>query len=145
MIGAGTNVKSMAYVGNIVAFVKFLIEKVTAGYNVYNYIDKPDTNMNNLVALVEKVLKKKIPSTHFPYWMGMLGGYCFDALAWVTRKKFAVSSVRVKKFCATTQFDSTKAMSSGFIPPYTLQEGLARTLEFEFVHPRTDEIEFKSE
>lgn len=145
MVGTGTNVKSMAYVGNIVAFVKFLIEKVTAGYNVYNYIDKPDTNMNDLVALVEKVLKKKIPSTHFPYWMGMLGGYCFDALAWVTRKKFAVSSVRVKKFCATTQFDSTKAMSSGFNPPFTLQEGLARTLEFEFVHPRTDEIEFKSE
>lgn len=145
MVGAGTNVKSMAYVGNIVAFVKFLIEKVTAGYNVYNYIDKPDTNMNDLVALIEKVLKKKIPSTHFPYWMGMLGGYCFDALAWLTRKKFAISSVRVKKFCATTQFDSTKAMSSGFNPPFTLQEGLARTLEFEFVHPRTDEIEFKSE
>lgn len=145
MVGTGTNVKSMAYVGNIVAFVKFLIEKVTAGYNVYNYIDKPDTNMNDLVALVEKVLKKKIPSTHFPYWMGMCGGYCFDALSWITKKKFAVSSVRVKKFCATTQFDSTKAMSSGFNPPFTLQEGLARTLEFEFVHPRTDEIEFKSE
>lgn len=145
MVGAGTNVKSMAYVGNIVAFVKFLIEKVTAGYNVYNYIDKPDTNMNDLVALVERVLKKKIPSTHFPYWMGMCGGYCFDALSWITKKKFAVSSVRVKKFCATTQFDSTKAMSSGFNPPFTLQEGLARTLEFEFVHPRTDEIEFKSE
>ncbi len=57
----------------------------------------------------------------------------------------AVSSVRVKKFCATTQFDSTRAMTSGFVPPYTLKEGLSRTLEFEFVHPRTDEIEFKSE
>ena len=145
MVGSGTNVKSMAYVGNIVAFVKFLIDNIANGYNVYNYIDKPDTNMNDLVALVEKVLKKKIPSTHFPYWMGMMGGYCFDALAWITRKKYPVSSVRVKKFCATTQFDSTKAMSSGFIPPYTLQEGLARTLEFEFVHPRTDEIEFRSE
>lgn len=145
MVGKGDNVKSMAYVGNIVAFVKFLIENVASGYNVYNYIDKPDTNMNDLVALVGKVLKKKIPSTHFPYWMGMMGGYCFDALAWLTRKKLAISSVRVKKFCATTQFDSTKAMKSGFIPPFTLQEGLSRTLEFEFVHPKTDDIEFKSE
>ncbi|MBR5399891.1 MAG: NAD-dependent epimerase/dehydratase family protein [Bacteroidales bacterium] len=145
MVGKGKNVKSMAYVGNIVAFVKFLIENVASGYNVFNYVDKPDTNMNDLVGLVEKVLNKKIPSTHFPYWMGMCGGYCFDALSWITRKKFAVSSVRVKKFCATTQFDSTKAMSSGFIPPYSLQDGLSRTLEFEFVHPRTDEIEFRSE
>lgn len=145
MVGKGDNVKSMAYVGNIVAFVKFMIDNCTTGYNVFNYIDKPDTNMNDLVALVEKVLKKNIPSTHFPYWMGMLGGYCFDILAKITGKKFTVSSVRVKKFCAVTQFDSTKAMTSGFVPPYTLQEGLARTLEFEFVHPKPDAIEFISE
>ncbi|MCR5841716.1 MAG: NAD-dependent epimerase/dehydratase family protein [Bacteroidales bacterium] len=145
MVGPGTNVKSMAYVGNIVAFVKFMIEQVTTGYNVFNYIDKPDVNMNDLVAHVEKVLNKRIPSTHYPYWLGMFGGYCFDLLAMVTGKKLAVSSVRVKKFCSTTQFDSTKAMNSGFVPPYTLKEGLARTLEFEFVHPKPDEIEFKSE
>lgn len=145
MVGKGTNVKSMAYVGNIVAFVKFMIENVKEGYNVFNYIDKPDTNMNDLVALVSEVLKKHIPATHFPYWMGMLGGYCFDLLAKITGKKLAVSSVRVKKFCATTQFDSSKAMNSGFVPPFTLKEGLSRTLEFEFVHPKPDQIEFKSE
>jgi nucleoside-diphosphate-sugar epimerase len=145
MVGKGNNVKSMAYVGNIVAFVKYMIDNVATGYNVFNYIDKPDTTMNDLVALVEKVLNKHIPSTHFPYWMGMMGGYCFDIFAKITGKKFTVSSVRVKKFCAVTQFDSTKAMSSGFVPPYTLQEGLARTLEFEFVHPKPDAIEFVSE
>ena len=145
MVGKGENKKSMAYVGNIVAFVKYMIDNVTTGYNVFNYIDKPDMTMNELVPLVSKVLNKHIPSTHFPYWLGMLGGYCFDALAFVTSKKLTVSSVRVKKFCATTQFDSTKAMTSGFKPPYTLAEGLSRTLEFEWVHPKPDAIEFASE
>ena len=145
MVGKGENKKSMAYVGNIVAFVKFLIDNVTTGYNVFNYIDKPDNNMNQLVAHVSKVLNKHIPSTHFPYWLGMLGGYGFDLLAKITGKKLTISSVRVKKFCATTEFDSSKMLSSGFTPPYTLDEGLARTLEFEFVHPRTDDITFKSE
>lgn len=145
MVGKGENKKSMAYVGNIVAFVKFLIDNVTTGYNVFNYIDKPDTNMNELVAHVSHVLKKHIPATHFPYWLGMAGGYCFDLLAKLTGKKLTVSSVRVKKFCATTEFDATKAHSSGFKAPYTLKEGLARTLEFEFVHPRTDDITFKTE
>ncbi len=144
-VGKGDNVKSMAYVGNIVAFVKFMIESVTEGYNVFNYIDKPDMDMNDLVTLVEKVLDKHIPSIHFPYWMGMMGGYCFDLLAKITGKKLAISSVRVKKFCAITQFDSTKAMTTGFVPPYSLQDGLSRTLEFEFVHPKPDQIEFKSE
>ena len=81
----------------------------------------------------------------FPYWLGMLGGYGFDILAFVTRKKLTVSSVRVKKFCATTEFDASKALATGFKAPYTLGEGLVRTLEFEFVHPRTDEVTFKSE
>lgn len=35
--------------------------------------------------------------------------------------------------------------ASGFVPPSTLDEGLARTLEFEFVHPHTDDITFKTE
>lgn len=145
MVGKGENKKSMAYVGNIVAFVKFLIDRMTTGYNVYNYIDKPDNNMNQLVSHVSKVLNKHIPSTHYPYWLGMLGGYGFDLLAKLTGKKLTISSVRVKKFCATTEFDATKAHSSGFVPPFTLDEGLARTLEFEFVHPRTDDIQFVSE
>lgn len=145
MVGNGNNKKSMAYVGNIVAFVKFMIDEKTTGYNRFNYIDKPDFTMNELVALVQKVLKKHIPSTHFPYWLGMMGGYCFDALAFVTRKKLAISSVRVKKFCATTEFDATKAHSSGFKAPFTLAEGLSRTLEYEFVNPSKGDVVFISE
>lgn len=145
MVGSGNNRKSMAYVGNVVAFVKYLLENVATGYNVYNYIDKPDFTMNELVAHVGKVMKKQIPATHFPYWLGMMGGYCFDLLAKITGKKLTVSSVRVKKFCATTEFDAKKAHSCGFKAPYTLGEGLARTLEFEFIHPKTDDITFKSE
>lgn len=145
MVGDGKNKKSMAYVGNVVAFVKYMIDQVSTGYNVFNYIDKPDFNMNELVGHVSKVLNKHIPTTHFPLWLGMLGGYGFDLLAMITRKKLTISSVRVKKFCATTEFDATKTHSTGFMAPYTLGEGLARTLEFEFVHPRTDDVTFKTE
>lgn len=145
MVGRGENRKSMAYIGNIVAFTKFLIDKKPKGYNVYNYVDKEDFTMNQLVAHVETVLNKRIPSVHIPYALGMLGGYCFDVLALLTRKKLAISSVRVKKFCATTEYDATKVKKSGFKPPFTLRAGLARTLEFEFVNPRTDDIIFKTE
>lgn len=93
--------------------VKFMIDNVTEGYNVFNYIDKPDNNMNQLVAHVSKVLNKHIPATHFLYWLGMLGGYGFDLLAKIIRKKLTVSSVRVKKFCSTTEFDAKKAHSCG--------------------------------
>lgn len=139
MIGKGDNQKSMAYVGNVVSFIHFLINEKQDGYNVFNYVDKPDFTMNDLVYHVSEVLNKHIPTTHFPYWLGMLGGCCFDLLARITGKKLSVSSIRVKKFCAITQFDSTKMQNSGFKTAYTLEEGLTRTLQCEFASSATRE------
>ncbi len=144
-VGKGNNVKSMSYVGNVVAFVQYMIDNVTSGYNVFNYVDKPDFDMNSLTELVCTRLGKRIPQVKFPYWLGMLGGYCFDIIAFITRKKLTVSSVRVKKYCATTEYNASKVHSTGFVPPYTLEEGLTRTLDFEFIHPRTDDIQFITE
>ncbi len=41
-------------------------------------------------------MKLSIPKIRIPYWFGILGGYGFDLLAILTRKKFPISSVRVK-------------------------------------------------
>lgn len=145
MVGNGLNKKSMAYVGNIVAFIQYCIETQKPGYRLFNYIDKPDQNMNELVLQVEKSLNKKLPAVRLPYWLGYMGGMCFDLLAKVTGKKFSVSAVRVKKFCATTQFDATAAHHSGFKAPFTLSEGLHRTLHYEFIDLEKDHIIFESE
>jgi nucleoside-diphosphate-sugar epimerase len=144
MIGKGQNKKSMAYVGNVVAFIKDRIEKQEPGYHVFNYADKPDFNMTELSSVIETKMKLSIPKIRIPYWLGMLGGYGFDLLAFLTQKKLSISSVRVKKFCATTQFNATKAHSN-FRAPYTLEEGLNKTLEFEFINPKEDDVLFYSE
>ncbi len=145
MVGKGDNIKSMSYIENIVAFIDFLICQNTTGYEVYNYADKPDLSMNELIDVVGKSLGRKIPSIKIPYILGMCGGYCFDAISKICRKKLSISSVRIKKFCATTQFDATKIHDSGFTPPYALHEGLTRTINFEFLHEKTDDITFVTE
>ena len=134
----------MAYVGNIVALLSHLTESAK-GRETYNYIDKPDLTMNELIDVVGNSLGRKIPSVKVPYFLGMLGGYCFDILAKLSGKKLPISSVRVKKFCATTQFDAEKVLASGFKPPHTLSEGLDRTIQFEFVNPPKDDLVFVSE
>ena len=53
MIGPGRNYKSMAYV-IFAAFLKHLLDHPKVGYRLYNYVDKPDFNMNDLVQLVNK-------------------------------------------------------------------------------------------
>jgi nucleoside-diphosphate-sugar epimerase len=141
MIGKGQNKKSMAYVGNVAAFIKHRLELAEEGYHVFNYVDKPDLTMTSLLRVIEKSLNKRIPSIRIPTWLGFLGGYGFDILAFLTRKKLAISSVRVKKFVATTQFDATKVHSCGFKAPFTLEEGLDRTLNYEFVQDRSADDE----
>ena len=133
MVGSGKNRKSMAYVGNVTEFLKWNVEKNRQPYSVYNYIDKPDYDMNDLVGGFEKIMGKKLPPVSLPYWLGLFGGYCFDVLALITRRNFPVSAIRVRKFCAQTVFSSEKMLHTDFKPPYDMPEALRRTVHFEFL------------
>jgi len=131
IVGSGNNKKSMAYVKNVVEFIKYKINN-NSSYEEFNYVDVPDFSMNQLVKQVEVSLEKKIPSLHLPYIFGILGGYFFDFLKMFTKKNILISSVRVKKFCATTQFNAKKAHSTDYKPPFSLEEGLDNTIKYEF-------------
>lgn len=145
MVGPGTNKKSMAYLGNITAFLKYCLTNHKPGYHVYNYIDKPDLSMNELIMLVQEKIGKKKRIRRIPFALGILGGYFFDLLAKISGKNQKISSVRIRKFCATTQFDATRAHESGFEAPYSLSDGLEKTIKFEFLSQAKDTITFDTE
>jgi GlcNAc-P-P-Und epimerase len=129
MIGKGNNKKSMSYVENVAAFIAYCIQQDLEGYNLFNYADKPDLTTKELVLQAEIALGRKILPLRVPYTFGLLGGYCFDALSKLTGKKYSISSVRIKKFCATTQFSSVHVEQTGFRPRFTLNEGLEITMK----------------
>ena len=135
MVGSGTNKKSMAYIGNVVAFLERCIE-AERRYAVYNYVDTPDLDMNALVRQVRKRLAdKEVSGLRIPYWIGLILGYAADGVASLTGKKLPLSSIRVKKFCTSTAFFSAKSQLDDFEAPYSLQEGIDRTLHSEFISP----------
>ena len=144
MTGTGQNKKSMAYVGNIVALINDRIAKIESGFHVFNYADKPDFSMTELVNVIERKMNILITKSRVPYWIGMIGGYGFDLIGLITRKKLSISSVRVQKFCATTQFNADK-VHLVFKAPFTLEEGLNKTLDHEFINPKEDDILFYTE
>ena len=132
MFGPGTNRKSMAYVQNIAEFLAFST-KFGPGEHVYNYVDQPDLDMNELVSRCRSVLfGKEGVGLRLPGWLGVLAGYGFDMLAAITGKKLPISSIRVKKFVETTAF-STSINQTGFVPSCALTEGIERTLRHEFL------------
>lgn len=128
-IGSGNNKKSMAYVDNITAFIEHCLANDISGYHLYNYVDKPDLTINELLQTVEKFMQKKLPPMRIPYTLGYAGGLAFDLVSKITGKKFSISSVRVKKFCATTEFSSVNIQSTGFKQPYALKEGIKNTVD----------------
>jgi nucleoside-diphosphate-sugar epimerase len=131
MIGDGRNVKSMAYVENVAAFIAHALS-FDVGVHVYNYVDKPDLSMAELVAKVRMAMRGKAGGyLTIPRPLGQMLGSLADVAAAVLRSPLPVSAIRVEKFCATTQF-STAAASTGFTPPFTLEEGLRHTLALEF-------------
>jgi nucleoside-diphosphate-sugar epimerase len=144
MIGKGQNKKSMAYVKNVTAFICYRLEREEKGFHVFNYVDKPDFTMKELVSVIEKKMKINVPKTKIPYSIGVLAGFVFDLLAKILGKKLFLSSVRVKKFCATTEFDATK-LQNEFNANYTLRDGLEKTLDYEFLKKNKDEITFYTE
>ncbi len=133
MIGAGNNKKSMAYVDNVAAFLQYATS-FSSGRHVFNYVDKPDFTMNELTNIICGALDKRKSNIKIPYTIGILGGYCFDILSKITGKEFPISSIRVKKFCARTQFKSNCIEETGFKAPVSLEQGITNTVQSEFKH-----------
>jgi nucleoside-diphosphate-sugar epimerase len=143
MIGPGKNVKSMAYVENVAAFMKFSLT-FGPGIHTFNYVDKPDMDMNTLVSAVYRLLGKSKGRIRLPYMVAMAIGRTLDVVAAISAKKFPISAIRVKKFCADTMF-STKVSESGFIPPYALADALEKTIKYEFLEDNSSKPQFHSE
>jgi len=144
MIGHGENRKSMAYVENIAAFIEYAMNFKT-GVHIYNFIDKPDFTMNSLVSKVNSILgrSEKI-GFRLPFVIGFLIGKGFDLVAALTGRRFAVSSIRVKKFCANSVYN-TSIDQTGFVPPVPLEQALAQTVRYEFVESHEHEGVFYTE
>lgn len=144
MFGNGKNIKSMAYVENLVAFLDHSLQ-FKPGSHIYNYIDKPDYDMNTLVSHVRKKLfKKNNVGLRLPAFIGIFIGYLADIISKLLGKNLPISSIRVKKFMGTTQFTSS-FNKTGFIPPFSLEEGLDKTLQYEFLEDNSDKPVYKTE
>jgi GlcNAc-P-P-Und epimerase len=132
MIGNGLNRKSLAYIQNVVSFLKFSLE-FSNGFYLYNYVDKPDLDMNSLVDKINFSLGKSSEiKFRLPYFFGYSAGKIIDFAAFITGKKFSISSIRVKKFCSDTAYN-TSLDNTGFVRPYTLEKGIENTIKYEFL------------
>jgi GlcNAc-P-P-Und epimerase len=131
MVGSGKTRKSMAYVGNVAAFIAHCVS-YKPGIHIFNYVDGPDMSTGELVEYIRECLGISGKGMHIPMGIALAGGHLLDGLARATNRTFPISAIRVRKFCESTQFRADRVRQSGFVAPYSLREGLARTIRHEF-------------
>ena len=125
----------MGYVGNIVSFLAHLIT-LKPGHHLFNYADKPDVNTADLVSIANEAFgRTQRFRIKIPYLLGLCAGYGLDVVASVSGRKFPISAIRIKKFCADTTVSADKLNETGFTRPYTIATALQRTIASEFNLP----------
>ena len=130
MIGDGKNIKSIAYVENISKFIRSCVDE-KPGVHIYNYVDKPDLTMRELVSTVNELKRKRSKIRNIPYFMAYSIGCFFDFLSYILPIKPTITSIRIKKFCANSQFN-TSIDNNKFRRDYSLKEGIEKTIRYDF-------------
>lgn len=144
MVGNGKNRKSIAYVENVAAFIEYAIN-FKPGTHIYNFTDKPDFSMNDFVKKVKLILGRS-EKIYFrvPVTIGLLIAKCFDLLSILIGRRFTISSIRVKKFCADSVY-STTVNETGFVSPVPLEQALKNIVKYEFMESHKSDNIFYTE
>lgn len=125
--GEGRNVKSLAYVENLVDATMHLWERHGDGFDVFNFVEKPDLRSSAIAQAVADALGRSRPGVRLPMGLVLLGAKPFDAVIALTGWNLPVSSMRVRKlFELETKFEASKLRDAGFVSKVSIPEGIAR-------------------
>ncbi len=130
MVGNGENIKSIAYVENLVDATFYLMERCSPGVSIFNYADEPHLQTKELVNLIGRIAGRKPNKFFIPLAIATAGGFVFDMLGKVTGIDFSITAARMKKFTVQTYHHAKYIRSLGFVPKYSIEEGLKRNVEW---------------
>lgn len=128
-IGKGDNIKSIAYVENLVLCTLFLINKMKPGVLTLNYTDEPHLSSRVIADEISRHLGRNKNFT-IPLWVAVCMAFPFDILIAITRKNLPISVNRVRKICTPTHHTSPGVLKHGFVKKYTNYEGLKKMTEW---------------
>jgi len=129
-VGKGDNIKSIAYVENLVDATLFLMDRIEAGAAIYNYSDYPQLTMEETVRAIADSLGYRIPNVKIPLKFAMFSVGIFDLLGKLTGINFPITAFRIKKLNTATCFASDKIRALGFEQKIDPREGIRRMVEW---------------
>ena len=129
-VGNGENIKSIAYVENLVAATLFLLDSLKPGLEIYNYSDQPPISIKELVNIVANFASVNVPNFRIPTKIAFSIAGLIDSFGKVFRFNFSFSKERFKKFSANSNYPSDKIRASGYRQEISLSDGIKKTVEW---------------
>lgn len=128
-VGSGNNIKSIAYVENIVDAALFALNLQQHGISTFNYVDEPKMTSREIANLQASLLGKNIKFS-LPLWLALILALPFDLYIALSGKNISISSKRVKKFCTQTYHGAEAIRNAGFKARVSIPDGMARMIRW---------------
>jgi nucleoside-diphosphate-sugar epimerase len=129
-LGAAKNIKSIAYVENLVNATLYLLkEKTSPGIYIYNYADEPQLTTREISNTIAEAAGAKIRLS-VPMSLGIMLGLPFDAVIKLTGKNLPISSARIKKLGTATHHSAKKIFSEGYKAKFSTVDGLKKMVDW---------------
>jgi nucleoside-diphosphate-sugar epimerase len=137
-VGAGTNVKSLVYIDNVIDATLALWGRPDApAFDVVNAVDKPDLTSGEITDAIAEALGRPRGRLSIPLGAALALAIPFDVVIKVTGRNLPISGARVRKlFAAQTKFEAERLGAAGITPRVTLRDGLARMVRWYLAEGR---------
>jgi nucleoside-diphosphate-sugar epimerase len=123
-VGEGNNVKSIAYVDNLVAATLFLMRREPqASVDIFNYADEPHLSFREIVELIHQALGRRMPSFVLPVGPVLAAALPVEKLITLLGKDVPIRTA-IEKINRVTHHSSAKLKAAGFVAPHPIESGL---------------------
>jgi len=129
-VGNGSDIKSLAYVENLVDATVFISSRMEEGIFIYNYADSPHLTTNEIVHIIAAKAEVKVPRLKIPWSLAITTASTFDVLGKIFNIDFSITSARIRKFNTPTCHKAEKIFALGFHPRFAIEEGIEKMVKW---------------
>lgn len=137
MVGSGATRKTTSYIGNVIAAALHVNDRLRPGIQVYNCVDQPVWTTGELVKEICELLRRDRPTWSVPLGPARALARVFDWAGSALRIDFPITSARINKFCAPTNYSPEHLRRTGFTQPVDNHNALRLTVDWH-IEPRPD-------
>jgi nucleoside-diphosphate-sugar epimerase len=125
--GPGNNIKSLAYVENLVEACFYALNTTQNGELLFNYVDYPQKTSRQIAQLQAALLGKNIRWA-VPHRVALFLSIPFDwAIRW-SGKNLPVSSQRITKLNTQTCHGADRIRTLGYTQKFSIEQGMERMI-----------------